>query len=173
MGEEMEAKTPDLQEAKTPDLQEEKVDDGDEEMETESPSGPASTLTFPLATGPDVNLPPPVSPANSISTTASTTKELKKNGEPKKRTLLQKSQPTDAEWEKFIATFEDLPHGIKKEEYTIELMREVERRYWRTLTFGESPMYGADMAGAFFHRTFHGAPDLSPWRLTLSLWLHE
>ncbi|TNY21444.1 JmjC domain, hydroxylase-domain-containing protein [Rhodotorula diobovata] len=29
-------------------------------------------------------------------------------------------------------------------------MRDFERRYWRTLTFGEPPMYGADMAGSLF-----------------------
>lgn len=67
---------------------------------------------------------------------------------PKKRlTNLQRAEPTDEEWAAFVQHFEELPHGMKKEDYTVELMRDIERRYWRTLTFGEAPMYGADMAG--------------------------
>lgn len=65
----------------------------------------------------------------------------------KRLTNLQRAEPTDEEWAAFVAQFEELPHGMKKEDYTVELMRDVERRYWRTLTFGEAPMYGADMAG--------------------------
>ena len=65
----------------------------------------------------------------------------------RKPTNLERAEPTDEEWTAFLATFENLPYTTKKEDYTLEMMREIERRYWRTLTFGESPMYGADMAG--------------------------
>lgn len=71
-----------------------------------------------------------------------------KEGPPKKRlTKMQKAEPTEEEWAAFSAKFKELPHGMKKEDYTVGMMRDFERRYWRTLTFGESPMYGADMAG--------------------------
>lgn len=60
----------------------------------------------------------------------------------------ERAEPTREEWHSFIDNFEDLPHSTKREDYTIEMMREIERKYWRTLTFGEPPMYGADMAGA-------------------------
>ncbi|GAA5913481.1 uncharacterized protein JCM6883_004402 [Sporobolomyces salmoneus] len=74
------------------------------------------------------------------------------DGQPKKRlTKAQKAEPTEEEWEAFSAKFEELPHGMKKEDYSVEMMRDFERRYWRTLTFGESPMYGADMAGSLFN----------------------
>ncbi|GAA5869887.1 hypothetical protein JCM16303_001831 [Sporobolomyces ruberrimus] len=77
------------------------------------------------------------------------------NGTPptkkKRLTALQKSEPTEEEWQAFSDKFEELPHGMKKEDYTVEMMRDFERRYWRTLTFGESPMYGADMAGSLFN----------------------
>lgn len=71
---------------------------------------------------------------------------------PKKKrpSNMARAEPTDAEWDAFADTFADLPHGTKREDYTVELMREIERRYWRTLTFGEPPMYGADMAGSLF-----------------------
>jgi hypothetical protein len=59
-------------------------------------------------------------------------------------------EPTDEEWADFTASLYDLPHGMNKSDYTIERMRDFERRYWRTLTFGEPPMYGADMAGSLF-----------------------
>ena len=65
----------------------------------------------------------------------------------KRLTVLQKAEPTEEEWEAFSNKFTELPHGMKKEDYTVEMMRDFERRYWRTLTFGEPPMYGADMAG--------------------------
>lgn len=65
-------------------------------------------------------------------------------------TSLQRAESTDEEWAEFFNSFEECPYGMNKEDYTIEFMREVERRYWRTLTFGESPMYGADMLGSLF-----------------------
>jgi hypothetical protein len=138
------------------DVSEKKIEEG---STTSSPSA--------SPTKSDSIQPVPVSPTTSTSTTTSTVKpvatsigELKSPALPKKRTSpLQRAEPTDAEWEKFIASFEDLPHGIKKEDYTIELMREVERRYWRTLTFGEAPMYGADMAGSLFD------PSMTTWNV--------
>ncbi|GAA5978643.1 hypothetical protein JCM5350_002464 [Sporobolomyces pararoseus] len=89
---------------------------------------------------------------------ASSTAEGGENKEPtvksqpptKRPTKIQRAEPTDEEWQAFSAKFEELPHGMKKEDYTVEMMRDFERRYWRTLTFGESPMYGADMAGSLF-----------------------
>lgn len=65
----------------------------------------------------------------------------------KRPSPLQRAEPTEEEWAAFVDKYEELPHGMKKEDYTVELMREVERRYWRTLTFGEPAMYGADMKG--------------------------
>lgn len=89
---------------------------------------------------------------------------------PKKRpTNLQRAEPSLQEWQTFMATFEELPHGMKVEDYTIELLREVERRYWRTLTFGEAPMYGADMKGKFFVLFLCRTLSLSMLTLTLVL----
>ncbi|GJN94718.1 hypothetical protein Rhopal_007809-T1 [Rhodotorula paludigena] len=61
-----------------------------------------------------------------------------------------RTEPTNAEWKAFADKLYELPHDMKKEDYTVERMRDFERRYWRTLTFGEPPMYGADMAGSLF-----------------------
>ncbi|KAK4056090.1 hypothetical protein OIO90_002821 [Microbotryomycetes sp. JL221] len=69
---------------------------------------------------------------------------------PKRVTNLQRAEPTDEEWAAFVKHFEELPYGMTKEDYSIEMLRDIERRYWRTLTFGEPPMYGADMAGSLF-----------------------
>lgn len=68
----------------------------------------------------------------------------------KRPTNMQRAEPTEVEWQEFMSTFDELPHGMKVEDYTIEMMREVEKKYWRTLTFGEPAMYGADMAGKVF-----------------------
>ncbi|GAA6063528.1 hypothetical protein JCM10212_006701 [Sporobolomyces blumeae] len=68
----------------------------------------------------------------------------------KRLTNLQRAEPSEEEWKAFSDKFDELPHGMKKEDYTVEMMRDFERRYWRTLTFGEPPMYGADMAGSLF-----------------------
>ena len=40
--------------------------------------------------------------------------------------------------------------GAKKTDYTVEACHEIERRYWRTLLFGEPPKYGADLKGSLF-----------------------
>ncbi|GAA5863810.1 hypothetical protein JCM8547_006072 [Rhodosporidiobolus lusitaniae] len=117
---------------------------------------------------------PSASPAASTSTHAGPTPAVDENGDtpmpssrapsvtpslaassaaaPKKKRLtnLERAQPTAEEWAAFAAKFEELPRGMKKEDYTVEAMRDFERRYWRTLTFGEPPMYGADMAGSLF-----------------------
>lgn len=68
----------------------------------------------------------------------------------KRPSNMQRAEPTEEEWQQFMSTFDELPHGMKVEDYTIEMMREVEKKYWRTLTFGEPAMYGADMAGKQF-----------------------
>ncbi|GAA5931991.1 uncharacterized protein JCM15063_001094 [Sporobolomyces koalae] len=86
-------------------------------------------------------------PAESPQQPPSTSAPQKK----KRLTNLQKAEPTEEEWQAFSAKFEELPHGMKKADYTVEMMRDFERRYWRTLTFGEAPMYGADMAGSLFN----------------------
>lgn len=39
------------------------------------------------------------------------------------------------------------PHCPDKEKYTVEYCRELERIYWRNITFAQ-PMYGADMTGS-------------------------
>ncbi|KAM0787074.1 hypothetical protein ACM66B_006335 [Microbotryomycetes sp. NB124-2] len=69
---------------------------------------------------------------------------------PKRMTNLQRAEPTEEEWSAFVKHFEEMPHGMTKDDYSIEMLRDIERRYWRTLTFGEPPMYGADMAGSLF-----------------------
>ena len=38
----------------------------------------------------------------------------------------------------------------QKTDFTVEACHEIERRYWRTLLFGEPPKYGADLAGSLF-----------------------
>ncbi|GAA5822529.1 hypothetical protein JCM3770_003566 [Rhodotorula araucariae] len=68
----------------------------------------------------------------------------------KRRSSAVPSTPSDEEWAVFVAGLPELPHGMTREDYTVERMRDFERRYWRTLTFGEPPMYGADMAGSLF-----------------------
>ncbi|BGP20839.1 hypothetical protein JCM10213_008125 [Rhodosporidiobolus nylandii] len=88
------------------------------------------------------------SPAPSVaSTSASAPAAAAKK---KSSTALQRAEPTPAEWAAFCEKYDELPHGMRREDYTVEMMRDFERRYWRTLTFGESPMYGADMAGSLF-----------------------
>lgn len=68
----------------------------------------------------------------------------------KKASPMAKAEPTDAEWDAFMKKYDELPHGMRKEDYTVDMMREIERRYWRGLVFGNAPMYGADMAGSIF-----------------------
>ncbi|BGP04024.1 hypothetical protein NBRC10513v2_007764 [Rhodotorula toruloides] len=68
----------------------------------------------------------------------------------KRLSVLQRNETTEEEWKDFVEHLYELPHGMTKADYTVERMRDFERRYWRTLTFGEPPMYGADMAGSLF-----------------------
>ncbi|GAA5938979.1 hypothetical protein JCM3775_002640 [Rhodotorula graminis] len=68
----------------------------------------------------------------------------------RRRASMAPANPTDDEWAAFAAGLDELPHGMTRDDYTVERMRDFERRYWRTLTFGEPPMYGADMAGSLF-----------------------
>ncbi|KAL8278069.1 hypothetical protein RQP46_009529 [Phenoliferia psychrophenolica] len=103
----------------------------------DSPSLPAASPP------PTLPLPSDPTPAPPVPTTTPTPKK-------KRPSNMARAEPTEAEWQAFINTFESLPHGMKATDYTIELLREVERRYWRTLTFGEPPMYGADMKGSLF-----------------------
>ncbi|KAL1935446.1 hypothetical protein VTP01DRAFT_4586 [Rhizomucor pusillus] len=44
------------------------------------------------------------------------------------------------------------PHCPDKEKYTVQYCKELERIYWRNLTFTQ-PMYGADMAGTLFDKS--------------------
>lgn len=117
-----------------------------------SPAPIASTSTLPSASTsalPAALPAPSPSPSLAPSTTASAAGSPSKSTAARKKrpTNMQRAEPSLEEWQTFIGTFEELPYGMKKEDYTIDLLREVERRYWRTLTFGESPMYGADMKG--------------------------
>ncbi|GAA5915820.1 hypothetical protein JCM8208_006875 [Rhodotorula glutinis] len=68
----------------------------------------------------------------------------------RRRASMAPANPTDDQWAAFVAGLDELPHGMSRDEYTVERLRDFERRYWRTLTFGEPPMYGADMAGSLF-----------------------
>ncbi|KAK4049713.1 hypothetical protein OIV83_003988 [Microbotryomycetes sp. JL201] len=86
----------------------------------------------------------------------SASREDKDSPAPKRVSNLQRAEPTEEEWAAFVKHFEDMPHGMTKEDYSVEMLRDIERRYWRTLTFGEPPMYGADMAGSLFdNKTEH------------------
>lgn len=94
----------------------------------------------------------PIASTSQIATDSlySPNTESLPKGAKKKLSKHEKAEPTVEEWETFVKLFEDLPHGIKKEEYTNDLLREIERKYWRTLTMGEPPLYGADMKGQIF-----------------------
>jgi hypothetical protein len=124
---------------------EDKGDEADGEEEEEDKAGPSTSQ----AVDPPTPSSPPIA-ATALAATVDDSADVKPTAEKKKRpTNIQRAEPTLEEWQTFMSTFEELPHGMKKEDYTIELLREVERRYWRTLTFGEPPMYGADMKGEF------------------------
>ena len=48
---------------------------------------------------------------------------------------------------------EDRPwfsEGRRKEDFTVEACREIERKFWRGLGVGESAWYGADLQGTLF-----------------------
>ncbi|KAI8376564.1 JmjC domain, hydroxylase-domain-containing protein [Radiomyces spectabilis] len=44
------------------------------------------------------------------------------------------------------------PHTLDQTQYSVEYCKEVERIYWRNLTYSQ-PMYGADMAGTLFDKS--------------------
>ncbi|GAA5908962.1 hypothetical protein JCM5296_006834 [Sporobolomyces johnsonii] len=128
-------------------------DDGDEQTPKKGRRTPArkvkaeSKSTKGKGKETDVEMADASKPAStSASAAASPAPAAKK----KRQSNLQRAEPTEEEWAAFCAKFDELPHGMKKEDYSVEMMRDFERRYWRTLTFGEPPMYGADMAGSLF-----------------------
>lgn len=112
----------------------------DEEGEGEGTSGSPKERRAPARKAKDSSAP---EPADAKSPPTAPAKRGR--GRPPMR-----AEPTDEEWTEFTASLYDLPHGMKKEDYTVERLRDFERRYWRTLTFGEAPMYGADMSGTLF-----------------------
>ena len=69
---------------------------------------------------------------------------------PRKSAPTRNVEPTEEEWDAFEGAWNRLPHDAKPTDFTVEACREIERRYWRTITFGEPPMYGADMHGSLF-----------------------
>ncbi|SCV67365.1 BQ2448_6011 [Microbotryum intermedium] len=87
---------------------------------------------------------------NEATTSTTALASATKPARVKRASNLQRAEPTDEEWNAFVEKYAELPHGMKKSDYTVELMRDIERRYWRTLTFGEPAMYGADMKGSIF-----------------------
>lgn len=152
----------DEEEGQDADVEENAAIDTDVKMEEASPPAePIASTSAPTTGSPAAPTPAPyplrhLSPskqaANSSAGSTSGSPPGPKITTPlrkKRPTNLQRAEPSLEEWQTFMATFEELPHGMKVEDYTIELLREVERRYWRTLTFGEAPMYGADMKGKF------------------------
>ena len=143
-------------ETKPIDVDEHPVDDKEENADATM----ASMLPSPAATddlASHLPSPPPQHPDSPPATNATPATTLAPSTLPtttptpkkKRPSNMARAEPTEEEWQTFVGTFEKLPHGMKKEDYTIEMLREVERRYWRTLTFGEPPMYGADMKGTF------------------------
>ncbi|GAA5890494.1 hypothetical protein JCM6882_002939 [Rhodosporidiobolus microsporus] len=104
-------------------------------------ASPSASASASVAADENGDTPMPPSSTTPSASTATNKKRL---------TNLERAIPSDSEWAAFAAKFEDLPHGMKREDYSPETMRDFERRYWRTLTFGEAPMYGADMAGSLF-----------------------
>ncbi|THH27258.1 hypothetical protein EUX98_g6931 [Antrodiella citrinella] len=57
----------------------------------------------------------------------------------------------DASFLESFKPFEDwLPPKFTNEDYTPELCKELERRYWRNCGLGKAPWYGADMQGSLF-----------------------
>lgn len=115
---------------------------------TASTSVPTASTSALSAASPSPSLGPSV--AASTTTSAANSPSKPRAARKKRLTNMKRAEPSLEEWQTFVGTFEELPHGMKKEDYTIDLLREVERRYWRTLTFGEPPMYGADMKGELF-----------------------
>ncbi|KAF9421809.1 hypothetical protein BGZ94_008735 [Podila epigama] len=75
-----------------------------------------------------------------------TQKDVKVSTKPP--TSKQKEAPKQAEEEKVEPPMTDykVVHG---EDFTVEFCKELERNYWRNLTFVQ-PMYGADMSGSLF-----------------------
>lgn len=75
--------------------------------------------------------------------------------QPRKRQPVRKSAK-QREAERELAdevSFEDFDYRIKDaEEYTPERCEELEKAYWRTLSYN-SPLYGADMPGSLFDET--------------------
>lgn len=69
---------------------------------------------------------------------------------PRKSAATRNVEPTDKEWDAFEGEWDRLPHDAKPTDFTVEACREIERRYWRSLSIGEPPMYGADMHGSLF-----------------------
>ncbi|GAA5828560.1 hypothetical protein JCM11251_000850 [Rhodosporidiobolus azoricus] len=130
------------------ELDEEDEDEEDEMGEGSSKKGrrtPAKKAAKGKEASPDEEGDTPMGTPSASNPTSAVPPNAKK-----RLTNLERAAPSDAEWAAFSAKFEELPHGMKKEDYTVEAMRDFERRYWRTLTFGEPPMYGADMAGSLF-----------------------
>jgi hypothetical protein len=55
----------------------------------------------------------------------------------------------EATWKVDEEAFKDFEYRMRDEEYTAEQCEELERAYWKTLTYA-SPLYGADMPGSLF-----------------------
>lgn len=89
-------------------------------------------------------------PSKAVDEPAPPPSSAQKKSDAKRPTVLQRAEVTDEQWAEFARTYDDLPYGRKKEDYTPEVMREVERAYWRNLMIGKPPMYGADMKGSIF-----------------------
>lgn len=81
----------------------------------------------------------------SSSPAVSQTQKKSSGSKRNQLTTTAKADIDHAAWEDF--DYKSMMHGLKVEHFTVENCADVEKRYWRTLTFGEPPMYGADLEG--------------------------
>lgn len=102
----------------------------------------------------------PVASASSLLPTESTTSVVSEPGTPSAGgpSPTKKAKHGDAGLppppsDFYKTLLEERPwftEGRKKEDFTVEACREVERKFWRGLGVGESAWYGADMQGTLF-----------------------
>lgn len=132
-----------------------------EDVQTEQAASPASAVAVPTSpamsaasmTHSESSMTSQSAPGTPVSTPAGFDLSPSVPGQlptsNKKRTRAEEAQEDfDKEWETFDWT--TLPWGAKSSDFTVEECKKIERQYWRTFTFGDPPMYGADGSGSLF-----------------------
>ncbi|KAH9939681.1 uncharacterized protein BXZ73DRAFT_43542 [Epithele typhae] len=83
--------------------------------------------------------------------------EVAEDVKPKKQKRVRAHVQTEKNARKdaqFLENFDPhaawLPPETEASSYTAEFCKELERRYWKTCSFGKAPWYGADMQGSLF-----------------------